>query len=130
MKLLRYLRPRFALRTVLGAMTLLAFFLAYHIHWIDQRRLQIDLFERYEWQQAHRRKAELFCWHEHYTNQPAHTSNASSRLPLMLRILGEKAQPFIIIDWNDEATWLSETRRLRDLFPEAVVMLKLQTISP
>ena len=115
---------------MLVGMTLFALFLAYHIHWIDQRRRQLDLFEQYESQQTDRRKSDLFSWQEHYANQPAGTSDASNRLPLVLRLFGEKAQPSIVIDWNDEATWLSETRRLRDLFPEAVVMLKLQTIAP
>ena len=115
---------------MLVGMTLFALFLAYHIHWIDERRRQLDLFEHYESQETHRRKTDTVNWQAHYANQPAGTSDASNRLPLMLRIFGEKAQPSIVIDWNDEATWLSETRRLRDLFPEAVVMLKLQTIAP
>ena len=35
------------------------------------------------------------------------------------------AESFIVIDWNDEESWQRETRRLTDLFPDAVVMLKL-----
>ena len=49
---LRRLRPRFTLRALLAAMTLVAVFLAYHFNWIRERQREREGFARYDARQG------------------------------------------------------------------------------
>ncbi|QDT74494.1 hypothetical protein [Lacipirellula limnantheis] len=110
---------------MLVAMTLLSAFFAYHINWMHQRRRELVAYESYHKHQSrtgdaeYKERLQTFC-------HPFMARLADNELPLMLRALGEAPQSYLEKEWDDEATWLRETDRLEEIFPEAVIWVEMR----
>ncbi|MBA4105991.1 MAG: hypothetical protein C0485_09550 [Pirellula sp.] len=94
MMTLRLLRPRFTLRAMLVAMTLVASFLWYHVSWVTQRHQLLN------------------------NGSLSVVSDQLTLAPPPLQLFGESGYSKL---WVHSDLWHSETERarLRTLFPEA-----------
>jgi hypothetical protein len=113
MRLLRYLRPRFTLRTMLVVMTLVCVWCAYGIIWIKQRQSEYaksDILKVPNPSSLVRNNLALTV-----------RSVGTRKFPLSLLLLGERRYDYIVKPWDNSATWGEEEERLRAIFPEGQI---------
>lgn len=108
---LRQLRPRFTLRAVLVAMTLVALFLGYHLNWIRQRRAAIA------------NGAALPTFNLMQSSFPPDA-------PGLLGIFGERGYNEFTITYRDPIHRERERSRVAKLFPEAEAVYATPLPSP
>lgn len=96
-----YLRPRYSLRALLVAMTLLAIVMLYHLDWIRQRRELIE-------------SGEVFS-----------DSNLPMRAPGILGLFGEAGHAEIFGFASADETEVQVEQRLAKLFPEAEISVEM-----
>jgi hypothetical protein len=96
------LKPRFTLRALLIATTLLCLLMWIHLHWINQRRAAIASGQ--------------------VTAVPIlDSAGVEAHPPWLLGLFGEPGHPLLIVHGCDDAEWQQEESRLARLFPEAEI---------
>jgi hypothetical protein len=96
------MKPRFTLRALLVATTLLCIGMWIHLHWIGQRRAAIASGQ--------------------VTTVPIlDATGAEPHPPWLLGLFGEPGHSLLIVHVHDDAKWQQETARLARLFPEAEI---------
>lgn len=110
---------RFGLRTMFVVVTLVGLWLGYYLHWISARQ-----------------EARLWIATHFIGGSFGYQAKDPSAFPLMLKVLGEKPEPLILMNHQPtQVLWLGSPyqydaldqyhvllRRVESLFPEAVVM--------
>jgi hypothetical protein len=95
-------RPRFTLRALLIATTLLCIGMWIHLHWINQRRAAIAS--------------------GHVTAVPIlDSAGVETDPPWLLGLFGEPGHALLIVHGYDDAQWRQAEARLARLFPEAEI---------
>lgn len=95
-------KPRFTLRALLIATTLLCIGMWIHLHWINQRHAAIASGQ--------------------VTTVPIlDATGAEPHPPWLLGLFGEPGHPLLIVHGYDDAQWQQEQTRLARLFPEAEI---------
>src|SRR5687768_5550894 len=96
------MKPRFTLRALLIATTLLCIGMWIHLHWIGQRRAAIASGQ--------------------VTTVPIlDATGAEPHPPWLLGLFGEPGHSLLIVHGYDDAEWKQEEVRLARLFPEAEI---------
>ena len=114
---------RFTIRALLVVMTLLALFLAYHLHWIRQRRIEFAASHGQTTSGENGVQSSLGDdWLASASKSGKLPDKAQRNLPLMLRLLGDRSYP-LVIGWDSGPNSDDEYKRLQALFPEADIIL-------
>jgi len=68
---------------------------------------------------------------QYLTIKPCFQINAKGRdknkLPLALKLFGERAYARVMVHWEDDDTWIPERDRLESIFPEAIIYRDIGT---